>query len=224
MLVQTPNHCPFNPLTYDQLINVVSSRISDAVRNQKNFVTHSHKKHLGFHPLALELCCRKFSATGDVRKIFDILCLAVDLAESEYVASDVPSHLVSYSHIQQVTTPTFGKMTTTQFIELPLQHQVILLSVLLLEIEDANVSFQTIYSKYQWVCLNKSLQIPMLDYLEFCQVVQLLEGKGLLKHCQNHSIRAKSLSMESYQLRISRDALMKTISDVPLLSPFVIKN
>lgn len=204
---------------------MVSTRISDAVCNNKNLTIHAHKKHLGFHPLALELCSRKFSTTGDIRKVFDIFSLAVDIAEREYVASgDALSHLVSYSHIQQVTTPTFGKITTAQFIELPLQHQVILLAVLLLESEELTLTFQAIYAKYQWICLNKSLQIPSLDYLEFCQVVQLLEGKGLLKHCQSHPSKTKTSIVDFYQLRVSKHTLLKIITDVPLLCPFVIKN
>lgn len=201
-------------------MNLVNSKISDVITSDISLVLEPQKRHLGFHPSALELCCRKHASTGDIRKIFDFLRVAVDVAEMEYIPSNSISYLVVYSHIQKAVTPIVGNLSNIQIKEFPIQHQVILLAILLLEKEECSLTIQSIYLKYQSICSHNSLQVPALDFLEFCQVSHLLEGKGLLKHFQNRSNKMK-ISTESFQLRISKDMLIQVIASIPIFSSFV---
>lgn len=93
--------------------------------------------HKGFNGTALEVCVKKAAASADIRKALDICGQVVATAQEEYLSCKEnrcsQDYLVGFQHVQKAFSLMFS--STYNISDLSLHHQLVLLSVYLLEKE-----------------------------------------------------------------------------------------
>ncbi|KAL7268771.1 AAA ATPase [Rhizina undulata] len=95
----TPEHLPFLPYSADQIASVITSKLRSLLPRDvdapPDFIPY-------VHPAAIQLLSRKVaSATGDLRKAFDLCRKAIEVVESEIRSKDAKERLAAMDRITE---------------------------------------------------------------------------------------------------------------------------
>ncbi|KAJ3216659.1 AAA ATPase [Dinochytrium kinnereticum] len=160
------------------------------------------------HPSAIELCARKVSSSGDLRRALDVCRQSMEIMESEALINsnplmktptapckskpktssplaafksihDMPK--VSVSHILKATASVTGSGPVQRIAGLSTQQKAILLSLVLMIRKDprSNMAIGNLHDSYLRICKESKLITPVTRS-EFRDVISLLETSGLI--------------------------------------------
>ncbi|CAB4005725.1 Origin recognition complex subunit 1, partial [Paramuricea clavata] len=138
----------FQPYTYSQLQEIVTSRIRELD---------------AFEPDAVQLVARKVAAlSGDARRCLDICRRAVEIAEQEALSSKTKQELVGMPHVEKALNEMFSSPKIVAMKNLSMMEGYMLKSVLAefrrTGLEEA--SFSGVYSQLLVLCRMEGVSAP----------------------------------------------------------------
>lgn len=207
-----PHKLAFLPYTWTQIRDVVTAKL--ATLDNPRF----------FHPMAVQLCCKKASAvTGDLRKALDICYQAVDAVEREWMAQATPFAVpevrpVLISHMAKVCALAFGVSTASK-LELLNMLQKLVLCVLS---RFALGSVHEFYSFYRGIVADYGENlVATLKRSEFLEVVAALESQAVVllaapvKKAKMETLA--ELGNRVIKLNVGHDDLVKAVAGMGAL-------
>ncbi|KAI8854901.1 P-loop containing nucleoside triphosphate hydrolase protein [Chytridium lagenaria] len=143
------------------------------------------------HPSAIELCARKISSSGDLRRALDVSVMMRTPSSKNVPKNSSPLSLnvrsihdipkVSVSHILKATASVAGTGPVQRIAGLSTQQKAVLLSLILMTIRDAHavMVMGNLHTAYMRICNERKLITPVSPS-EFRDVISLLETCGLI--------------------------------------------
>lgn len=209
----------FPPYSKQDIANILSQRIKDAVNGDVNQVVA---------PSALQYLGGKISASsGDLRKAIDVCRRAVELAETASKKQLVLSASNSANPAPQapVGIPLLCKMMASvegnRFCatdaddseDTPLQQKLTIASLLVLvkHGKSKQVTLGQLHQTYSKVC--KKFNVTPLDFDEFSHTASLIESRGIVSLKRKPNLRLTPIS-----LRLDEREVESTLKDKTMLS------
>ena len=160
----------------------------------------------------LEICVKKMgNASGDIRKVLDLMLLVVDTAEQEYLESQLKADeteeagyskgaLIKVKHVQLAFKKLNGEAVISQEKDASLPQQILL--QIFLDNQKAAIPFDRLYELFcdylKTVSHKNSMKIPSQSRTEVKDSLTLMENLGWT--CPNKASKWK-LSMDPYQAK-----------------------
>lgn len=204
---QNPKNLSFMPYTWEQIKQVVTEKLSQLPAQL-------------FHPMAIQLCCKKaLLLTGDLRKALDVCYKAVETVELEYnrnlspFVDPPPLTMVTISHMARICALVFGTPLSLKISALNMLQKMVLCCLTHCA---ANVTVHEFYAIYRHLMSDRAEGVlGTLKKSEFLEVVSALEAMAVV----TLSLRGKLAEMSNRQVKINvpHDELAKSVQGMGVL-------
>lgn len=208
-----PKVLNFQPYNSDQMVEIINKRLS-------KFQDCSQL----FQPIAIRFAANKCSgATGDLRKLFDLLRSSVEVMELEGMkakTSDIEKKKVNIAHVAKAITKYMNSSSSkTRINKLNIQQKIILCSLVHKEKFDIEQSICSIDNAYDYYVklLNKTGVINPLTRNEFLESCNALQMFGVANIENSKTKRIYPAMFKTIKSSIVEAELQEEISKIDLL-------
>lgn len=201
----------FAPYSTADIIDIIKARL---IQSDANLMDHS----------AIELCARKISAVGDLRKALDICNLAIDLANKDSSPETTPSG-IKLQHVLSAINKLFASQNALRIKSLNLHSKIIMTSFYREKTKrmdescgkaksskGGDVLFGALHDGYTNLC-NESRLSSCVSRSEFFDLVNNLQSNGIITVSKGKEERNRKVSTQ-----MSIEDIFQGIEDVPILN------
>ncbi|KAJ3100023.1 AAA ATPase [Phlyctochytrium bullatum] len=189
------NFCAYNAT---EIGDIIKARLRDAKETLGHDLAPLAPKTLPdgtpltdfIHPSAIDLCARRVSSSGDLRRALDVCRQSFEILETEVTRKraagtewmangEMPK--VAVTHMLKASATALVTGPVQRIMGLSTQQKAVLVALVLVMGKGTSMAVGDLYDAYIKFCKNKAGVTPV-NNMEFKDIVSLLETSGLVEY------------------------------------------